>query len=140
MWPQADTEWPFWSSRIVTRAAFITAFRGFGYQECDHSRPELWFEKVAIYEFNDDPTHMARQLKDGTWTSKCGGLEDITHFTLDAVESYGPYPRKADYGCPVVYLKRFIPVSWIVRGLQWINWKMEVAFPYIGYLVWRRRQ
>jgi len=63
--------------------------------------------------------HMARQLADGTWTSKCGGNEDITHFTLDALESYGPY------GCPVLYMRRLIPVSWFVWFIQWAEWKFE---------------
>lgn len=59
---------------------------------------------------------MARQLPDGTWTSKCGRNEDITHFTLDALESYGP-PHGAldEYGCPVLYMRRFVVIAAIVR-------------------------
>jgi hypothetical protein len=47
-------------------------------------------EKVAIYV--DDaggPTHAARQLADGTWTSKLGEWEDIQHNTLEAMEDSG---------------------------------------------------
>ncbi len=66
---------------------------------------------------------MARQLRDGTWTSKVGGEEDITHFTLDALESYGhPF---GEYGDPVLYMRRFIPISWAVRGVQYVHWKIE---------------
>lgn len=85
---------------------------------CDNSRAEFAFEKVALYMLHDEPKHMARQLRDGTWTSKCGPAEDITHFTLDAVESYGPEPWRAEYGRPELYMKRFIPISWVVRLLQ----------------------
>jgi len=68
---------------------------------------------------------MARQLRDGTWTSKCGGNEDITHFTLDALECYGPsYPRE-EYGCPVLYMKRLIPISWLIRFIQRVAWNRE---------------
>jgi hypothetical protein len=44
-------------------------------------------EKVAIYVDCDGvPTHAARQLADGTWTSKLGEWEDIQHDTLEAME------------------------------------------------------
>lgn len=72
---------------------------------------------------------MARQLRDGTWTSKLGAEEDITHFTLDALESYGiPF---GEYGDPVLYMRRFIPISWPVRGIQYLHWKFEVLKIYL---------
>lgn len=84
---------------------------------CDSSRLEAGFEKVALYEKDQFiPEHMARQLPDGSWTSKCGGEEDITHFTLDALESFGGWT--AEYGADVVYMKRPIFVGRIVRFLQ----------------------
>jgi len=65
---------------------------------------------------------MARQLPDGFWTSKCGPAEDITHYTLDALESYGAaYGSGDEYGCPVLFMRRLILVSWIVRGLQYLS-------------------
>jgi hypothetical protein len=69
------------------------------------------------------PTHMARQLPDGTWTSKCGGNEDIRHLTLDALESYGPWWIHEEYGCPVVYMKRRLVIARLVRILQQMGWK-----------------
>jgi hypothetical protein len=65
---------------------------------------------------------MARQLPDGTWTSKCGGNEDITHFTLDALETYDP----PGYGCPVVFMKRPVPISLFIYFIQWIAWKFDL--------------
>jgi hypothetical protein len=138
MWPHPDLDWPFWSPRLERRKAFVAAFRELGYRVCDNSRLEFWFEKVALYELGNSPKHMARQLRDGTWTSKCGGLEDITHFTLDALESYGPTP-KGDYGCPALYMRRLVPISWIIKFLQWIEWKIESAWPYVGFLIWRKQ-
>ena len=80
---------------------------------------------------------MARQLRDGRWTSKCGGAEDITHFTLDALESYGPDP-KGHYGCPVLFMKRFIPFSWVVRSIQWFEWQIEKhLWEELGSIVWK---
>jgi hypothetical protein len=133
MWPQADAEWPFWSPRLESRDAFVAAFGWLGYRVCDNSRIEFWFEKVALYERGNVPKHMARQLRDGTWTSKCGGSEDITHFTLDALESY-------DYGSPALYMRRLILISWITKCLQWLEWKIELMWPHVGFLIWRKRQ
>ena len=123
-WPAPDAYWPSWSARDVTIPAFVTAFRGLGYRACDNSRFEFAFEKVALYAIGQEPKHMARQLRDGTWTSKCGGDEDITHFTLDALESYGP--PHASYGTPVQYLKRFVLVSWLVRSVQFLAWRLNL--------------
>ena len=117
-WPQEDSYWPSWSTREVTIPCFERTFRWLGYRVCGNSRLEFGYEKVALYAIGDDPKHMARQLRDGTWTSKCGAAEDITHFTLDAVESN-------DYGSPVLFMKRFIPISWIVRFIQKLTWKIE---------------
>lgn len=123
-WPHGDAHWPFWSRRKLTIPSFVTAFRGLGYWVCKNSRHEFAFEKVALYTINKIPKHMARQLKDNTWTSKCGCYEDIAHFTLDAVESFGPRPI-AEYGSPELYMKRFIPVSWVVRSIQFLSWKVS---------------
>lgn len=140
-WPVGGY-WPPWGRREETVRCFVNTFRFLGYSVCKSSRREPGFEKVALYAMhrsnsprevpqrlsalNPDwaPTHMARQLPDGTWTSKCGGSEDITHLTLDALESYGP----CGYGCPVLYMRRLIPVSWIVRCAQLVLWKPFAAW------------
>ncbi len=137
-WPHPDLDWPFWSKREDTIPAFIGAFKWLGYFRCDNSRVQFLFEKVALYADGDSPKHMARQLPDGTWTSKCGGAEDITHFTLDALESYGPGPLKGHYGCPVLFLRRFILISWLVRLLQWTEWRIESSiWEGLGALMWK---
>lgn len=124
-WPDEDNYWPFWSKRDPTISCFVKTFRWLGYRVCDNSRFEFAFEKVALYAVGQEPKHMARQLRDGTWTSKCGGEEDITHFTLDAVECYG----RNGYGCPVLYMKRSLLVSWVVRSLQFLTWKFDASWP-----------
>ena len=52
-----------------------------------------------IYVLNAVPTHAARQLPDGKWTSKLGPFEDIKHSTLVCLK--GPL-----YGEPDTYMKR----------------------------------
>jgi hypothetical protein len=127
-WPQADSVWPFWSKREPQICNFVTAFRGLGYFVCDNSRLERGFEKIALYARRSIPTHMARQLMDGSWTSKCGPEEDITHFTLDALESYGPWPPHAEYGQPILYMKRLRIVGSLVRFFQDIYWQIHAVF------------
>jgi hypothetical protein len=77
--------WPPSVAREVTTAAFAAAFGTIGYRECDSSELDNNVEKVGIFALDGRPTHAARQLSDGEWTSKLGSRQDITH-TLNALE------------------------------------------------------
>lgn len=98
-WPDPPpySYWPE-EPRELSLSAFIRVFGNFGYEICDTTSLENGFEKVAIYIKDDLPTHMARQLESGDWTSKCGDFEDIRH-TLDGLEH-------SDYGVVTVIMKR----------------------------------
>lgn len=101
-WPDAMDLyfWPAGASREETIEAFIAVFTDLGFEPCDNADPEDGFQKIAIYaNVQSIPTHAARQLPSGSWTSKIGGLEDIEHETLNSLE--GPL-----YGSAVRYLKR----------------------------------
>ncbi len=95
--------WPgrFWPKDVppaVTRLAFIKAFAERGYVQCDGPDLEVGYEKVCLYEKLGRPTHAARQLPSGTWTSKLGTAHDISH-EIDGL-------RGKRYGQPSVYLRR----------------------------------
>ena len=84
-WPvdQPPYFWPLGLPFEVTLENFVVAFATLGYAPCESFSAEAGIEKVAIYV--DDlgiPTHMARQLDDGSWTSKLGCSWDIAHKTL----------------------------------------------------------
>jgi len=52
--------------------------------------------KIAVYEDDDGtPTHFARQLANGHWTSKAGELIDFEHDNLECLEceDYGKVSR-----------------------------------------------
>lgn len=91
------------ASRRIERnedGGFYPSLPHAGYEVCDTAEPEVGFEKIVLYADSDrTPTHAAKQLPNGHWTSKLGDFEDIEHDTLDCVE--GPV-----YGKPAVYLKR----------------------------------
>ena len=82
-WPLGDpldTHWPTAAPRALTFDAFREAFASLGYVPCGGDAQEVGFEKIAL--FADDqgvPTHAARQLPNGRWTSKLGHAEDIEH-------------------------------------------------------------
>jgi hypothetical protein len=65
--------------RAETLDVFFQAFAQMGYDRCDNGDLEAGFKKVAFYESAGIPTHAARQLLDGSWTSKLGKNVDITH-------------------------------------------------------------
>src|SRR5260370_6562768 len=99
-WPDADEVgyWPAGAVRRETVAAFVEAFQGRGYVVCQDAGLEAGFEKVVVYALQGRPTHAARQLPDGRWSSKLGIEEDIEH-ELEALD--GPA-----YGGVVVVLLR----------------------------------
>ncbi len=59
---------------------------------------EKGFIKIALFAKDNIPTHAARQLPNGLWTSKLGILEDVRH-SLSAISG-------GIYGSVVVVMKR----------------------------------
>lgn len=101
-WPDPDGLyfWPADIPREESVDAFVRAYQTLGFSLCSDGAFEPAFEKVAIYVgAQGEPTHAARLLRDGWWTSKLGALEDIRHQTLAAVEG-------ASYGNAGVFMKR----------------------------------
>jgi hypothetical protein len=93
-WPDGiPAEW----STSAIREIFVRA----GYtEETDSIELEDGWEKVAFYVENvDTPTHFARQLPNGRWTSKLGMHIDVEHDDLNCLEG----PR---YGRLGLILKR----------------------------------
>jgi hypothetical protein len=85
-WPDEDSYWPEGIARDESIAAFVEAFRDAGFVPCDDSHLEEGCEKIAICSAPDNiPTHVARQLQSGLWTSKLGQLQDIQHRLEDLI-------------------------------------------------------
>jgi hypothetical protein len=69
---------------------------------CGQADLEPGFEKIAPFADADGlPTHAARQLPGGRWTSKLGELEDIEHDLNDVAGTA--------YGTVVQIMKRPLP-------------------------------
>lgn len=101
--PDIDTEyWPPGIPRETTLDAFRVVFVLLGYVECAEEEAEAGFEKVAVFTVGQSkPTHAARQLPTGRWTSKLGRMEDIEHSLRDLEGTI--------YGTVALILKRPIP-------------------------------
>lgn len=98
-WPaKPDMYWPRDCPDEPTISAFTAAFATLGYEPCDDWCLEKGYEKIALYVNANGPTHAARQLKNGCWTSKCGGNVDIEHKLRDLE---GPL-----YGKVVMFFRR----------------------------------
>jgi hypothetical protein len=108
-WPERGVDNGYWPEEVpfaVTIEAFTAAFALLGYAPCSVEEEEPGFERIALFATADGaPTHAARQLLNGRWTSKLGKGEDIEH-ALHELEGdiYGGVirmlkrPRAADAG------------------------------------------
>lgn len=96
-WPVPGRFWPTGVPREETLDAFLAAFATCGFSPCTTAALESGLENVALYALGAVPTHAARQLPNGWWTSKLGPNFDIEHADLEAVAG-------GAYGNPVVFL------------------------------------
>ena len=104
-WPAANYYWPEYAPLEETLASFQAVFEGMGYFQCESDALETGYEKIALYVDDDGvPTHAARQLQSGAWTSKLGDWEDIEHDSLFALES-APFMNSL-YGAVALVLRR----------------------------------
>jgi hypothetical protein len=106
-WPftsHPDGYWPPGVVEAVTLDAFRDALATRGYAPCQDETHEPGFEKVAIFaDAHGTPTHAARQLSTGRWTSKVGFAEDIEHDLRDVEGQI--------YGTVVLVMKRSLAPS-----------------------------
>lgn len=101
-WPRPEVGyfWPDEVPRIETVDAFRCAFALREFEECADGSMEDGYEKIALYvDQTGAPTHAARQLVDGRWTSKLGKEEDIEHTSLEGLSG-------KEYGAPTYYFRR----------------------------------
>jgi hypothetical protein len=99
-WPDPDG-FDYWPPRVVrerTLPAFIEVFAMLGYGPCSDGTLEAGWEKVAIYATDEGPTHAARQLPIGRWSSKLGPDDDIEHSLEGLISDV--------YGTAVQFLRR----------------------------------
>src|SRR5262249_43724424 len=99
-WPDPDgfDYWPPGVARERSLAVFLQALATVGYVPCPDDSLEPGWEKAALYATDEGPTHAARHLGTGRWTSKLGPDDDIEP-TLEGLVS-------PVYGAVVQFLRR----------------------------------
>ncbi len=82
-WDPGEQPYSFWpddATESLDIDTIVEAYTTVGYERCSDGDLEKGFEKVALFTGDSGvPTHAARQLTDGRWTSKLGRCEDIEH-------------------------------------------------------------
>ncbi len=80
-WPGLEEyyNWPDHLPRSESLDGLALIFQDSGCEACQNALLETGFQKVTLFAKDGAPTHAARQLPDGSWTSKLGALEDVRH-------------------------------------------------------------
>lgn len=84
--------WPRGVPADGSIAGFIAAFESLGFEVSEADDRDPGFERLAVYaDAHERVSHVARQLGDGTWTSKVGRLQDIRHQNPESLvgQAYG---------------------------------------------------
>jgi len=95
LWPDDDNRWPSSIPRDETVDAFVQLFSVLGFELIPVQATAVTpgYEKIAIFATDNGtlPTHVARQIRDGRWSSKMGAQVDIDHADLRCLEggAYG---------------------------------------------------
>jgi hypothetical protein len=100
-WPNPRRSyWPICiDSNLSTMEAFENWFFVDGWEKSSTIDSECGYEKIALYALDGTPTHAARLLESGKWTSKLGANIDLLH---DLTDLNGP-----EYGSVIaIYRKR----------------------------------
>jgi len=98
---RGPTFWPDEAPHELSAEAYAAALATRGFQVCDSEDWEPDYEKIALYTTLDgDFSHAALLREPGTWTSKIGDWEDITHYSLRVLEGDA-------IGRVAIYMRRF---------------------------------
>jgi hypothetical protein len=99
--------WPEGLERKTNIDTFVKLYKiQGGFEPCENNSTELeqGIEKVALYvDDQNEVSHAARQLEDGSWASKLGDWEDVEHYMLEGLSKH---INKPAYGTVTKILRR----------------------------------
>lgn len=91
--------WPENIPRTIETNSFIELYKLIRYSLCENGELEIGIQKIAIFTDNNSfPTHAARQLLNGFWTSKLGEGNDVQHTLFSISNGF--------YGNATVFMSR----------------------------------
>ena len=94
-----DDYWPEYATRSADIQSLVEVFAGLGFAQCQDSSLEKGYEKVALYEKQDEWMHAALQTPNGRWRSKMGQGPVIEHLSPESLSG-------GMYGNPTIYMRR----------------------------------
>lgn len=102
--------WPYeYTNRKdeYTPNSLIKAFEAVGYKECNDSKRQFGYDKVALYRHTIDDrwTHAARIINEHEFHSKAGEIWDF-HHDSDKYRLHNKYDIQKSYGEIYAYMKR----------------------------------
>ncbi|MDE3259213.1 MAG: hypothetical protein OYM47_15385 [Gemmatimonadota bacterium] len=98
-WPNPYCYWPPWATYDNRIVSLKEVFAGLDYEQCDDSKAEIGYEKVALYEIQGRFQHASLQMPNGRWRSKMGPGPVIEHFNPESLSG-------EVYGNPTIYMRR----------------------------------
>ena len=93
--------WPPHATRSNSIASLREVFAGLDFEQCDDSRLEDGYQKVALYEDHGIWTHAAVQMPNGAWRSKMGEGPIIEHRSPESLAG-------GIYGDPTIFMRKSI--------------------------------
>jgi hypothetical protein len=100
-WPDNYSYWPSHISKENNVKSFVELYESYGYCQCSDGLYEPGVEKIVLFADKDGkPTHAARQLENGNWTSKLGEYIDVEH-SLESLSG-------GSYGNPIAFFRKSI--------------------------------
>ena len=97
--PNTGDYWPPWVPGNNLMDSLKQVFAGLGYEECEDSRLEDGYLKVALYEEQGEAKHAAVQMPNGHWRSKLGYGPLIEHRSPESLSG-------GMYGEATVFMRR----------------------------------
>lgn len=94
-----DDYWPEYATRSADIQSLVAVFAGLGFVQCEDSSLEKGYEKVALFEKQEEWMHAALQTPNGRWRSKMGQGPVIEHRTPESLSG-------GMYGNPTIYMRR----------------------------------
>ena len=97
--------WPAGAPRGDTVEIVMEGLATAGYEPCTDDTLEPGIEKIALYEYRGEFTHVAKQLASGLWSSKLGREWLIEH-ELEALTDHTNFGPQWRYGEVVAFMAR----------------------------------
>ena len=94
-----DNYWPASATRSDCIESLKEVFAVLGFEQCEDSRVEIGYQKVALYEEHGEWQHAAIQTTTGRWRSKMGKGPVMEHLSPESLSG-------GMYGSPTIYMRR----------------------------------